>query len=207
MVALYSQIIQKRYNDRLDADAQELFGFVLGGARRMEMLLKDLLAYSQTSSSTEGPVEPVDCEKAIQKVMLNLQAAIEQNGARVTWEALPTVHAHEIRLVQLLQNLIGNAIKYRSAEPPEIHVSAERRDADWLFSVQDNGIGIEPEYSQQVFGIFKRLHGQTYEGTGIGLAICQRIVERYGGRIWVESKPAAGSKFCFTITPTDAPAK
>jgi PAS domain S-box-containing protein len=203
MVALYSQIIQKRYAERLDADAQQLFGFVVGGAKRMEMLLKDLLAYSQTGSSSEGPAEPVDCEMAIQKVMLNLQAAIEQNGARVTWDALPTLHAHEIRLVQLLQNLIGNAVKYRSAEPPRIHVSVERRVEDWLFSVQDNGIGIEPEYAQQVFGIFKRLHGQNYEGTGIGLAICQRIVERYGGRIWVESKPGAGSLFCFTIPPGD----
>jgi PAS domain S-box-containing protein len=205
MVALYSQIIQKRYAERLDADAQQLFGFVVGGARRMEMLLKDLLAYSQTSSSSEGPAEPVDCGKVIQKVILNLQAAIEENTANITWDPLPTVHAHEIRLVQLLQNLIGNAIKYRSAEPPEIRVSAERRPEEWLFSVKDNGIGIEPEYSQQVFGIFKRLHGQAYEGTGIGLAICQRIVERYGGRIWVESKPGAGSAFCFTIPPADLP--
>jgi light-regulated signal transduction histidine kinase (bacteriophytochrome) len=180
---------------------------VLGGARRMEMLLKDLLTYSQTSSSSEGPAQPVECEAAIQKVMLNLQAAIVQNDAHVTWDPLPTVHAHEIRLVQLLQNLIANAIKYRSADAPLIHVSAERRAGDWLFSVQDNGIGIEPEYSQQVFGIFKRLHGQTYEGTGIGLAICQRIVERYGGRIWVESKPRAGSRFCFTIPPADVAAK
>jgi PAS domain S-box-containing protein len=199
MVALYSQIIQKRYTDRLDAEAQQLFGFVLGGARRMEMLLKDLLAYSQASSSNEGPAEPVDCEAVIQKVMLNLQVAIQQTGARITWDPLPTVQAHEIRWVQLLQNLIGNAIKYRSSEPPQIHVFAEQRADGWLFSVQDNGIGIEPEYCQQVFGIFKRLHGQTYEGTGIGLAICQRIVERYGGRIWVESKLAAGSLFCFTI--------
>jgi PAS domain S-box-containing protein len=207
MVALYSQIIQKRYAERLDSEAQELFGFVVGGARRMEMLLKDLLTYSQTSSSSEGPAQPVECEAAIQKVMLNLQAAIVQNDARVTWDPLPTVHAHEIRLVQLLQNLIGNAIKYRSADAPLIHVSAERRVGDWLFSVQDNGIGIEPEYSQQVFGIFKRLHGHTYAGTGIGLAICQRIVERYGGRIWVESKPGAGSRFCFTIPPADVAAK
>jgi light-regulated signal transduction histidine kinase (bacteriophytochrome) len=143
----------------------------------------------------------VDCDKVIQKVLLNLQASIEQNAANVTWGPLPTVHAHEIRLVQLLQNLIGNAIKYRSAAAPVIHVCAERRDADWLFSVHDNGIGIEPEFAQQVFGIFKRLHGQSYPGTGIGLAICQRIVERYGGRIWVESEAGAGSKFCFTIPP------
>ena len=114
-------------------------------------------------------------------------------------EPLPTVHAHEIRLVQLFQNLVGNAIKYRRADPPAIHVTAERRDADWLFSVRDNGIGIKPEYAQQFFGIFKRLHGNTYPGTGIGLAICQRIVEKYGGRIWVESTPGEGSVFCFTL--------
>jgi PAS domain S-box-containing protein len=201
MVALYSQILQRRYADRLDPDADQLIAFVVDGAKRMEMLLKDLLAYSQTGSSSEGPAQVVDCEKVIQKVLLNLQASIEQNGAIVTWERLPAVHAHEILLVQLLQNLIGNAIKYRSAAPPAIHVCAERRDADWLFSVQDNGIGIEPEYAQQIFGIFKRLHGQSYPGTGIGLAICQRIVERYGGRIWVESQPGAGALFCFTIPP------
>lgn len=205
MVALYSQIIQKRYTPRLDAEAQELFGFVISGARRMEMLLKDLLAYSQTGSSNEGPAQPVECEQAIRKVMLNLQAAIEQSSARVTWDPLPVVHAHEIRLVQLLQNLIGNAIKYRSALPPEIHVTASRENGEWLFSVRDNGIGIEPEYAQQVFGIFKRLHGQDYEGTGIGLAICQRIVERYGGRIWVDSKPGAGARFYFTFPSAEAP--
>ena len=135
----------------------------------------------------------------MEKVLLNLQASIEQNGASITWRNLPTVRAHEVRLVQLFQNLVGNAIKYRRAEPPAIHVSAERRDSDWLFSVQDNGIGIKPDYAQQIFGIFKRLHGNTYPGTGIGLAICQRIVENYGGRIWVESKLGAGSLFRFTL--------
>jgi light-regulated signal transduction histidine kinase (bacteriophytochrome) len=199
MVSLYSQMLQKKYQEGLDADSKQMFGFVVGGANRMETLLKDLLTYSQTGSSSEGPAQPVDCEKAIQKVLLNLQVSIQQNGASVTWDALPTIHAHEIRLVQLFQNLIGNAIKYRSSNPPRIHVGATGRDADWLFCVQDNGIGIEPQYCQQVFGIFKRLHGQNYEGTGIGLAICQRIVERYGGRIWVESTPGAGSRFCFNI--------
>ena len=199
MVALYSQILQKKYADRLDADASQLFGFVVSGARRMEMLLKDLLAYSQTGSASEGPAQSVDCNKVIQQVLLNLRASIEETGAAVTWDPLPTVHAHEIRLVQLLQNLIGNAIKYRSEQPPAIHIQAKPSAENWLFSVQDNGIGIEPEYCQQVFGIFKRLHGQTYEGTGIGLAICQRIVDRYGGRIWVESGPGKGSTFYFTI--------
>jgi PAS domain S-box-containing protein len=205
MVALYSQILQKKYVERLDADANQMFGFVVGGARRMETLLKDLLAYSQTGSSSEGPAQPVDCEKVLQKVLLNLQASIEQTGASVTWDPLPTVQAHEIRLVQLLQNLIGNAIKYRSNLPPRIQVRADRRGAEWLFSVRDNGIGIEPEYCQQVFGIFKRLHGQNYEGTGIGLAICQRIVERYGGRIWVESQAGGGSLFCFTVPIVEEP--
>jgi PAS domain S-box-containing protein len=199
MVALYSQILQKKYGDRLEDEANQLFGFVVGGARRMEMLLKDLLAYSQTGSASEGPAQSVDCNKVIQQVLLNLQASIEQTRAAVTWDPLPTVHAHEIRLVQLLQNLIGNAIKYRSEQPPAIHVQAKLSAENWLFCVQDNGIGIEPEYCQQVFGIFKRLHGHTYEGTGIGLAICQRIVERYGGRIWVESESGKGSTFCFTI--------
>jgi len=199
MVSLYSQVLQRKYGGHLDEDADQFIGFIIGGAKRMEMLLKDLLTYSQTGSTSVGPAQPVDCEAVVQKVLLNLQASIDQNDASITWDALPIVDAHEIRLVQLLQNLVGNGIKYRSAQPPKIHVFAQRRDTDWLFSVRDNGIGIEPEYAQQIFGIFKRLHGQNYPGSGIGLAICQRIVERYGGRIWVESKPGHGSTFCFTL--------
>jgi PAS domain S-box-containing protein len=199
MVSLYSQMLQKKYGKRLDADADQVIGFVVGGAKRMEMLLKDLLTYSQAGSSDEGPPQAVDCESVVRKVLLNLEASIQQSGASITMDPLPTIQAHEIRLVQLLQNLIGNAIKYRSDEPPEIRVSAQPQGADWIFSVKDNGIGIEPEYGQQIFGIFKRLHGQDYPGTGIGLAICQRIVERYGGRIWVESKPGAGSLFSFAL--------
>ncbi len=202
MVALYSQLLQRRYVGQLDGEADQFISYIVGGAKRMEALLKDLLTYSQTGSSTEGPSYPVDCETVIKKVMLNLQASAEQNGAEVTWSTLPTVQAHEIRVVQLLQNLIGNAIKYRSAEPPRIHITAECREEDVLFSVQDNGIGIEPEFKQQIFGIFKRLHGQNYPGTGIGLAICQRIVERYNGRIWVDSKAGEGSRFWFTLPPS-----
>ena len=199
MVSLYSQMLQRKYGGQLDSDADEFIAYIVGGAKRMEELLRDLLAYSQTGSSSEGPAHPVDCGGAIQKVLLNLQASIEQNRAAVSWDSLPVVQAHEIRVVQLLQNLVGNAIKYRSTDAPRIHVSAERRDQDWLFYVQDNGIGIDPEYAQEVFRIFRRLHGQAYPGTGIGLAICQRIVERYGGRIWVESSLGRGSKFCFTF--------
>ncbi len=201
MVALYSQLLHRKYASKLDAEADQYISFVVGGAKRMEMLLKDLLTYSQTGSSSEGPAQPIDCESVLRKVLLNLQASIEQNSAIVHWDRLPMVQAHEVRMVQLLQNIIGNAIKYRSAEPPKIQIVAERRDSDWLFVVHDNGIGIEPAYAQQIFGIFKRLHGQDYPGTGIGLAICQRIVERYGGRIWVESKLGEGSRFCFTLPP------
>lgn len=199
MVSLYSQMLQRKYGEKLDAEADEFIAFIVGGAKRMEQLLRDLLAYSQTGSSSEGPVQPVDCAEAMRKVVLNLQASVEQNGASITWDALPTVHAHEIRLTQLLQNLISNAIKYRSEAPPAIHVSAERRGEDWLFAVRDNGIGIDPEYAHEIFRIFRRLHGHDYPGTGIGLAICQRIVERYGGRIWVESALGRGSRFCFTV--------
>jgi hypothetical protein len=198
MVALYSQMLQRKYASAADPETDQYVGFIVGGAKRMEMLLKDLLTYSQTGADV-GPSQPVEFEPVMRKVLLNLQASIEQNDAIVSWESLPTVQAHEVRLVQLLQNIIGNAIKYRSKEPPKIRIAAERREADWLFLVEDNGIGIEPEYAPQIFGIFKRLHGQNYPGTGIGLAICQRIVERYNGRIWVESKPGEGSKFFFTL--------
>ena len=199
MVSLYSQMLQRRYGSKLDSEADQFISYIVGGSKRMEQLLRDLLTYSQTGSSSEGPIHPVDCAAAMQKVMLNLKASVDQNRASITWDTLPVVHAHEIRMVQLFQNLVGNAIKYRSADPPEIHVSAERRDADWVLSVEDNGIGIDPEYAQEVFRIFRRLHGQAYPGTGIGLAICQRIVEGYGGRIWVEPAPRQGSRFCFAI--------
>jgi light-regulated signal transduction histidine kinase (bacteriophytochrome) len=204
MVSLYSQMLQRRYGSRLDADADEFISYIVGGAKRMEQLLRDLLAYSQTGSSSEGPIYPVDCAGAMQQVVLNLQASIEQNRATVTWDPLPVVDAHEIRVVQLLQNLISNAVKYRSNVPPLIHVSAERCEGDWRFSVRDNGIGIDPEYAQEVSRIFRRLHGQDYPGTGIGLAICQRIVERYGGRIWLESALGRGSIFHFTLPAATA---
>lgn len=200
MVALYSQMLQRKYASASDPETDQYVGFIVGGAKRMEMLLKDLLTYSQTAADV-GPAQPIDCEPVMKKVLLNLQASIEQSGASISWQSLPTVQAHEVRLVQLLQNIIGNAIKYRSDRPPLVTIAAQRREADWLFTIEDNGIGMEPEYAPQIFGIFKRLHGQSYPGTGIGLAICQRIVERYGGRIWVESKPGQGSQFYFTLPP------
>jgi len=200
MVALYSQVLHRKYAEHFDEEGNRFISFILNGTRRMEMLLKDLLAYSQAGSPDEEPPSPVDCGVVMQKVLLNLQVAIEQNDAVVAWEDLPVIQAHEFRLVQLLQNLVGNSIKYRRTESPRIRVRAESRQDEWFFLVEDNGIGIKPEYAQQIFGIFKRLHGQSYPGTGIGLAICQRIVERYGGHIWAESTPGEGSRFCFTLS-------
>jgi PAS domain S-box-containing protein len=198
MVALYGQLFQKRYSGNLDQEAERFLGFMITGAQRMEMLLRDLLTYSQAGSDEESP-GAVDCQAVLSRVALNLQASIEQAGAVVSWTRLPQVRAHEIRIVQLFQNLISNAIKYRGSAPPVICVTAESQDDFWVFCVEDNGIGIQPEYAQQVFGIFKRLHGHSYPGTGIGLAICQRIVERYGGRIWVEPAQNSGSRFYFTV--------
>jgi PAS domain S-box-containing protein len=201
MVSLYSELLGKKYAGHLDEKADQFISFIVNGAQRMEMLLKDLLTYSRVGSDNEEQAVPVACEAVMQKVLLNLHAPIDENGAVITWRDLPVVQAHEIRLVQLFQNLVSNAIKYRRAEPPRIEITAERRNSDWCFSVQDNGIGIKRDYAQQVFGIFKRLHGNTYPGTGIGLAICQRIIEGYGGRIWVDSTLGEGSRFCFTLPP------
>jgi PAS domain S-box-containing protein len=201
MVALYGQLLQKQYAGQLDGEASLSLGFMITGAQRMEMLLRDLLVYSQVGSERD-PDGLVDCESTLAQVKLNLKASIEENDATVIWTKLPKIHAHEIRIVQLFQNLIGNAVKYRGTEPPAISVSARSSDDDWLFCVEDNGIGISPEYAQEVFGIFKRLNGHRYPGTGIGLAICQRIVEGYGGRIWVDPAPRGGSRFWFTMPRT-----
>ena len=166
----------------------------------MEMLVRDLLAYTQVGR-LEPPDHDADSNQAVRETLANLEGAIVESGARITSDPLPPVRVHETHLKQLFQNLIGNAIKYRSRERlPVIHVSAGRADGHWRFSVSDNGIGIEPQYKERIFGLFKRLHaGDEYSGTGIGLAICQRIVERYHGRIWVESEPGQGSRFTFTL--------
>jgi PAS domain S-box-containing protein len=203
MIALYSQMLRENYAGKLDEEADQFISFVVGGATRMERLLKDLLAYSQ-AGSLASPSAPVDCEAVMQQVLLNLHVSIAENRASVRWCQLPTVQADQVRMVQLFQNLVGNAIKYRREDTPCIEIVAERRIKEWQFAVRDNGLGIPSEYSEQVFGVFKRLHGNAYPGTGIGLAICQRIVETYGGRIWVESVPGNGSNFCFTLPPADS---
>ena len=199
MVTSYLQLLERRYKGQLGPDADEFIAFAVAGAARMHALIKDLLTYSRVG--TRGrPFELTDCQTVLGQVLANLRVALEESGATVSYDPLPTVTADATQLSQLFQNLIGNAVKFRSGQLPEIHVGAARQDGEWLFSVRDNGIGIEPQYAERVFVIFQRLHMQDeYPGTGIGLAICKRIVERHGGRIWVESEPGQGSTFYFTI--------
>lgn len=199
MVSIYSQMLKKKYEGKIDAEADTFIQFAVDGARQMDLLLRDLLAYSQaTSEVVKEPGTGVSAAKALQKALANLNAAIEECGTRITHGDLPVVFMAEVHLVQLFQNLVSNAMKYRGAQIPFIHVGCRKERSEWVFSVQDNGMGIEEQYLKQVFGVFKRLHGKQYPGTGIGLAICQRIVDRYGGRIWVESELGRGSNFLFT---------
>jgi PAS domain S-box-containing protein len=201
MISLFTQMLKRKYKGQLDSQANEYIDQAVHGAVRMEKLVRDLLEYFKLTSTTqESPPPAVDAGHALEEAIVNLRGAIERTGAKITYDALPPVAMHEVHLQQLFQNLVGNAIKYRSHDVPKVHVSATRSDGSWRFSVQDNGIGIDPRYSEQIFGVFKRLHGNhEYEGTGIGLAICHKIVERYGGRIWLESEPGRGSTFFFTI--------
>ena len=199
MVSSYVQLLARRYKEKLDSDADDFINFAVDGANRMQALIRDLLAYSRVGTRGER-LEPTSCETVLDQTLANLQFAIEENGARVTHDPLPTVLADPSQLSQLFQNLIGNAIKFRRDEAPHVHLGAERRENEWLFSVRDNGIGIDEEYGERIFEIFQRLHGRNdYSGTGIGLAICKKIVERHGGRIWVVSDPGGGSTFYFTL--------
>ena len=202
MVGNYVQLLGKRYKGKLDSDADEFIGFALDGAVRMQRLIEDLLAYSRVSSrGTE--LAPTDAGAALEHAMASLKLAIEEAQASVTHDALPIVPADQSQLEHVFLNLIGNALKFRGADHPAIHVTAAMRNGDWLFSVRDNGIGIEAQYFDRIFVIFQRLHGrEEYPGTGIGLAITKRIVERHGGRIWVESQPGGGSTFFFTLPAT-----
>jgi PAS domain S-box-containing protein len=198
-VAVYSELIFKRYHDELDADGREFLGFLVEGARRLSTLVHDLLAYT-SASKTELSETAVDAGAVLSQTVQILEQAIRENDASVTHDRLPELYMESAHLQQIFQNLIGNAIKYRRGEPPRVHVSATMQGGYWCFSVQDNGMGIEPQYKEKIFGLFKRLHRDPrYSGTGIGLAICQRVVERYGGRIWVESEFGRGSTFYFTV--------
>ncbi len=199
MVSSYTQLLGKRYKGRLDSDADDFIAFAVEGANRMQKLIQDLLAYSRVSRQRTEP-ETVSAETVMGHVLHNLRMALEESGAVVTHDPLPTLRVDERQLMQLLQNLVSNAIKFRGPDPLRIHVSAKRVGEEWLFSVRDNGIGIDAQYAERIFVIFQRLHTrEEYPGTGIGLAICRKIVERHGGRIWVESELGKGATFYFTF--------
>jgi len=199
MVASFTQLLAKRYNGRLDEKADEYIHYAVDGAKRMQGLINDLLAYSRINSK-DLEVRPMECEAVVQASRENLKAAIAESGAVVEWGPLPVLVADPVQLGQLFQNLIGNAIKFRGQAPPLVHIAAADNGAHWLFSVRDNGIGIDPRHADRIFQIFQRLHGRAeYPGTGIGLAVCKKVVERHGGRIWVESQPGKGSDFRFTL--------
>jgi len=199
MVSSYTQLVMRRYGDRLDGDAKEFMNYVVDGAARMKQLIEDLLAYSRVGTKGKD-FKPVPVENALKRAVTNLRAAIEESGAEVSHDALPTVNADEVQLAQLFQNLMGNALKFRGAGKPHVHVSCSEKENDFELHVKDNGIGIEPQYFERIFMLFQRLHTKgDYPGTGIGLAICKKVVERHGGRIWVESEPGKGSSFNFTL--------
>jgi PAS domain S-box-containing protein len=199
MVAAYSELLQSQFGDKLGATGEQYINYAVQGAMRMESLLRDLRTYMQLSMTEESP-EEVDAGAVLEKALAGLKVAVDESGASISHTALPRVGMHEFQLEQVFQNLIGNAIRYRGELPARVHIAAKRHGEEWLFSVQDNGIGIEPQFREQIFGIFKRLHSAArYPGTGMGLAICQRIIQRAGGRIWVESEPGTGSTFYFTI--------
>lgn len=200
MVASYTQLLSRRYKGKLDADADEFIAFAVDGAQRMQRLIQDVLAYSRLGTKREELVA-TSSERALAQALMNLAGAIEESGARVTHEPLPSVIGDELQLIQLFQNLVGNGIKYRSAGVPTVHVSATRHGAkDWTFAVKDNGLGIDPQYFERIFGMFQRLHKrEEFGGTGIGLAICKKIVERHGSSISVKSGLGLGSTFSFDL--------
>ncbi len=198
MVTAYTQLLAERYRGKLDENADKFIGYASEGALRMQVLIQDLLAFSRVGRKEAS--KSFDCNDVVKETLLALTSAIQESGAVVTHGELPTLWADRTQIVQLFQNLIGNAIKFHGKEPPAVSVQAEKVGEQWQFSVSDNGIGIEPQYAENVFVVFQRLHGRSeYAGNGIGLAICKKIVECYGGKIWVESQGGPGSSFKFTM--------
>jgi len=197
-VSSFSQLLAKRYAGKLDAEAEQWIRFIIGGVHRMEELIHDLLTYSRLSGETRARL-PVDVARVLERALEDLAQAIAESAAHIQVGPLPTILADEVELLQLFENLFSNAIKYqRPGIRPCVAVSAQRQDSNWMFCVHDNGIGFDPKYADRIFDLFKRLHGSEVPGTGIGLTLCRKIVERNGGRIWAESEPNRGSKFCFT---------
>jgi light-regulated signal transduction histidine kinase (bacteriophytochrome) len=204
MVAAYTQLLAERYRGKLDENADRYIGYAVEGATRMQGLLEDLLAFSRIGRSGAQSA-PVDLNSVLDDAIKNLSVALKEHSVMVTRNPLPTIVADRFQLVQLFQNLIGNAIKFRSKDVPQVRVSSEKQGEDWTFSVSDNGIGIAPEHQDFIFKIFQRLHTRSeYAGNGIGLAICKKIVEQHGGRIWVESELGRGSIFRFTFPAATA---
>ncbi len=200
MVASFSELLAERYSDKLDGDAKEFIGFAVDGAHRMQAMINDLLVYSRVGRRNLI-YTPVGCEEVLQTVLANLTAAVEEAGADIAHGPLPTITADARQITQLFQNLIGNSLKFRSQRPLRIRIWGRKYKKHWLFSVADNGIGMKADESKRIFEVFQRLHPRdVYPGTGIGLAICKKIVERHGGRIWVESKAGQGAIFYFTIS-------
>jgi chemotaxis family two-component system sensor kinase Cph1 len=202
-ITRFVQLLEKRYQGKLDQDADEFIGFIVSGTKRMQQIINDLLAYSRVDTRREPP-NIMKIEDAIQRAMQNINYVLEESGGTVIYDEMPSIIADETQMTQLFQNIIGNALKFHGEEAPRVEISAARKEDDWIFSVRDNGIGIDPQYKDRIFEIFQRLHTcEEYPGTGIGLAIAKKIVERHQGRIWVESLPGKGSTFNFTL-PVDA---
>jgi light-regulated signal transduction histidine kinase (bacteriophytochrome) len=199
MVGSYLQLLEKRYGDRLDDDGRDFIAFAVDGAARMKVLINDLLAFSRIGTRGQT-LRPTDLNQPLDDALANLAPVIGETGAVITRDPMPTLDADASQLMQLFQNLIGNALKFRGKEPPRVHVGAAADNGHWRLSVADNGIGVAPEYAEKIFVIFQRLwNRQEYPGTGIGLSVCKKIVERHGGRIWVESTPGQGATFRFTL--------
>jgi PAS domain S-box-containing protein len=204
MVASYTQLLGKRHGDKLEGDAKEFMHYIIDGAARMKQLIEDLLAYSRVGTRGKE-FKPVKLDAVVSRARSSLRAALEESGGELTSDALPEVEGDDMQLFQLMQNLAGNALKFHGAAAPRVHVSSVEKEREYVISVQDNGIGIDPQYFERIFMVFQRLHDKgEYPGTGIGLAICKKVVDRHGGHLWVESAPGKGSCFKFTL-PKRAP--
>ena len=204
MISSFMQLMERRYKGRLDDDADQYIGYAVDGARRLQLLIQDLLAFSRVGSHG-APLEPTNCEEVLARVRGNLQVAATESDATITSDPMPVVMGDASQLVQLFQNLLANGLKFRGQEAPKIHVGARQDGNEWMFTVSDNGIGIDKQFFDKIFTIFQRLHGrEEYPGTGIGLAVCKKIVERHRGRIWLESEPGKGTQFHFTLPSAPA---
>jgi light-regulated signal transduction histidine kinase (bacteriophytochrome) len=206
MVTSFVQLLAREYKGKLDAKADQFIAYAVEGAQRMESLLKGMSEYWQSSERGETHPVFIDSNQILERALLNLRASVTSSGAIITHDSLPTVWAEEVGLLQVFQNLVANAIKYRTKKAPRIHIAAAKNDKEeWVFSVKDNGIGIDPQYAEKIFGIFNRLNGHELSGNGIGLAICRKVVERLGGSVWVESAPGRGAEFkvAIPIQPRD----